>query len=221
MTEVYKGKPDDRVYTGEKIDVTYNLKRCIHARECVLGAPDVFDVNKRPWISPDGDDADKLASVIERCPSGALHYTRKDEGAQEAIPDENRVILWQDGPYQVTADMLIQAAGVDIPTETRVTLCRCGASENKPFCDNSHKKIDFTTDDRAAKEAIEQEATGGKLSLTALPAGPLQVEGNFRIEDADGNPIHAGTRTALCRCGASSSKPFCDGTHNTIGFDAE
>ena len=217
----YRGTPDDRVYTGENIDVTYSLKRCIHAKECILGAPNVFDVDKRPWIQPDGDEADKLAEVILRCPSGALHFTRKDDGEQESIPDENRVILWQDGPYQVTADMVINGEGVAIEQETRVTLCRCGASEHKPFCDNSHKKIDFTTEDMEAKKDIVQDEVGGKLTITAHHAGPLELAGNFRIEDAEGTTLHAGTKTFLCRCGASSSKPFCDGTHNTIGFEAE
>lgn len=221
MTDTYKGQPDDRVYPGDDIDITYNVKRCIHAAECVEHASKVFDTDKRPWIQADNDEADHIASVIVRCPSGALHFTRHDDGAAETAPDENRILLWENGPVQIHADMHIQAAGVDIPDETRVTLCRCGASESKPFCDNSHKNIAFETDDIQPNKEIVQDAAGGKLTITALPQGPVQVEGNFRIEDRAGNILHAGEKTFLCRCGGSSSKPFCDGTHSEIGFEAD
>ena len=62
-------------YDGEHIEVTYDTARCLHAAECVRGMPAVFDTAKRPWIAPDAADAEALASVIRRCPTGALHYT--------------------------------------------------------------------------------------------------------------------------------------------------
>ena len=63
-------------YTGREIEVTYDPVRCLHAAECVRGLPMVFDTSRRPWVEPDGADAEVLAAVIERCPTGALHYTR-------------------------------------------------------------------------------------------------------------------------------------------------
>ena len=74
-----------RRYTSADIDVTYDVKRCIHAAECVRGLPAVFDTKKRPWVQPDKANADTVAEVILRCPSGALHYERKDGGAAESI----------------------------------------------------------------------------------------------------------------------------------------
>lgn len=218
----YTGKADDRCYEGEDVDISYNLKRCIHAKECVNRLSEVFDVEKRPWINADGASVEQVATVIELCPSGALHYERKDGSAEEAIPEQNRIILWHDGPLQIIGDLSIQGADVAIEQETRATLCRCGASQNKPFCDNTHKKIDFKAPAFAPKKDANPDAdVSGKVTLTANENGPIQVEGNFRIEAEDGTVQYTGTKTWLCRCGGSSSKPFCDGTHSKIGFEAE
>ena len=222
MAEQYRGKVDDRRYQGDDVDITYSLKRCIHAKECVTRLSSVFDIDKRPWIDANGASAEKVATVIEMCPSGALHYERKDEGANEAIPEMNRIILWHDGPLQVVGDLSIQGANVNIEQETRVTLCRCGASENKPFCDNTHKKIDFKAAPFDPKNDVDLEADVlGKVTITATENGPFKVEGDFRIESEDGVVKYTGSKTWLCRCGQSSSKPFCDGTHNEIDFQAE
>ncbi|MEM9953517.1 MAG: CDGSH iron-sulfur domain-containing protein [Chloroflexota bacterium] len=222
MSDKYTGKAQDRRYTGDDVDITFSLKRCIHARECVNRLSEVFDVEKRPWINPDGASADEIATVVRSCPSGALHYDRKDGGEAEPTPETNRFILWQDGPVQVIGDLSITGATVDIAEETRATLCRCGASEQKPFCDNSHKKIDFVAEPFESNKAPDPEAdVSGKMTLTPFANGPVGVEGNFQIEDADGNVLYKGTKTALCRCGHSSSKPFCDGTHHSIDFQAD
>jgi len=222
MTDKYKGKADDRRYQGEDVDITYSFKRCIHAKECVNRLSEVFDVNKRPWIDANGASAAEVATVINLCPSGALHYDRKDGGTEEATPDDNVIVLWHNGPLQFTGDLAIEGAAVAIESETRATLCRCGASENKPFCDNAHKKINFEAASAdPTKEPDANADASGKLTVTATENGPLQVEGNFRIEDASGNVLHTGKKTWLCRCGGSKSKPFCDGTHNALDFKAE
>lgn len=123
----------DRRYTGTNGDITYNLKRCIHAEHCIHGLAQVFDKNARPWINADGASADEIAAAVIDCPSGALHYWRKDGGAVESIPEKNTIILWRDGPLQFTGDLRLDGS------ETRATLCRCGGSNNKPFCDGTHK----------------------------------------------------------------------------------
>jgi 3-phenylpropionate/trans-cinnamate dioxygenase ferredoxin subunit len=57
-------------------------------------------------------------------------------------------------------------------------------------------------------------------TIQVLPKGPYLVAGKFALLDASGKKIEAGEKIALCRCGASTNKPFCDGTHSKIGFDA-
>lgn len=133
-------KADD----AKDITVYYNAKLCIHAAECVRGLPQVFDTSKKPWIQPEHAAADALADVIHRCPSGALHYERLDGGASETIPDEMTGTFAENGPlYLRGAIKLTDSEGKLLFEGTRVALCRCGASKNKPFCDRSHKEIAF------------------------------------------------------------------------------
>lgn len=219
---VYTGKDQDRRYVGEHADVTYSLKRCIHAKECVNRLASVFDPNKRPWIQVGETPADALAEVVERCPSGALHHERKDGGAPEATPANNTISLWADGPLQLSGDLVLSGATVDISGETRATLCRCGASKNKPFCDNSHHDIAFKAEVKPAPESTPTlSATGGQLRVTAHPNGPLQADGALTLTNERGEVIFAGERTFLCRCGQSNNKPFCDGSHHAAHFEAE
>src|SRR5689334_11238392 len=104
MTEVYTGV--DRRYAGDEVDITYNLKRCIHAEFCVHHLSQVFDKEKRPWISTNAAAVEHIAAVIEECPSGALHYDRKD-GIHEAIPQTNVITVWQNGPLQLHGNLTI------------------------------------------------------------------------------------------------------------------
>lgn len=131
-------------YESDDIEVWYDLKRCIHAAECVRGLPRVFDPNARPWIQPEHAAADEVAAVVERCPTGALTYERKDGSAGESKPEGNVVRLVEDGPLYFHGALRVEDPGGRCPeTETRVALCRCGASKHKPFCDNSHVEAGF------------------------------------------------------------------------------
>jgi uncharacterized Fe-S cluster protein YjdI len=105
-----------RHYTSEAIDITYDARRCIHAAECVSGLPAVFDTDRRPWILPSGASADAIAAVIERCPSGALHYTRRDGGAPESPTGQTVITPEPGGPLYVRG--LIQLRSPDATTAT-------------------------------------------------------------------------------------------------------
>ena len=213
-----------RTYTSDDVAVTYDLKRCIHARECVKGLPAVFDVNKRPWIQPDQATADEVAEVVQRCPTGALHFIRKDGGDAEPTPDENNINIVADGPLYVHGDITLKHINGDtMLNDMRIALCRCGQSGDKPFCDNSHKDAGFTADGLIPedKRMVEASESGGKLDITPGTNGPLALSGNFTITDATGETVFSGDKCWLCRCGASANKPFCDGTHNKIDFEAE
>lgn len=132
-----------RRYEGEHVVVTYDARRCIHAAECVHGLPGVFDTAARPWIQPGKTDASRVLEVVARCPTGALHAHPKDGPGE--IPDPQASIREVvDGPLHVRGRIeIVDHEGNVVATDTRVALCRCGASKNKPFCDNSHEQTGF------------------------------------------------------------------------------
>lgn len=207
-------------YEGEDIVVRYDVGRCIHAGECVGGLPDVFDPERRPWVDPDRARADRVASVVHRCPSGALTYERMDGEPDEEPSAENAVRVSPDGPLYITGDIEIRAADDSLLSrETRVALCRCGRSSNKPFCDNSHGDGAFADDGLLGVSGIKQTPglSDDVLTVKLSDDGPLLLAGDVRIEGSDGEE-RRGTRTALCRCGHSDNKPFCDGTHRAVDF---
>lgn len=133
-----------RLYVGKDIDVTYDAERCIHAAECTRGLPAVFNNSRRPWIDPNGASAEAIAAVIVKCPSGALHFIRHDGGSPETPSDRETVTVMPGGPLYVRGPVELRTAdGRVIVDDTRLALCRCGQSHNKPFCDNSHLDVAF------------------------------------------------------------------------------
>ncbi|MBI5812766.1 MAG: (4Fe-4S)-binding protein [Meiothermus silvanus] len=133
-----------KAYPAPGIRVYYQPRLCIHAAECVRGLPEVFDTSRKPWIQPEQASAEAIAEVIRRCPSGALQYERLDGGPQEPAPQSSSVRLVPDGPLYVRGPLTLKdPEGNVIFQGTRAALCRCGASKNKPFCDNSHLETGF------------------------------------------------------------------------------
>jgi CDGSH-type Zn-finger protein/uncharacterized Fe-S cluster protein YjdI len=224
MTESHKytGKAMDRRYVGQAVDITYSLKRCLHAEQCVRHLTEVFTKDRRPWINADGAAATEVARVVPLCPSGALHFESKD-GTTERVPEENVIRPSTDGPLYVQGDLAIVSTTVDVHGETRAALCRCGASKNKPFCDNSHQDIDFVAPDSGPEMGSDESIIEANGTLTISPEtnGPLAISGKFKLISGDGEVIQIASETWLCRCGHSEHKPFCDNTHQTIGFQAE
>jgi len=116
---------------------------------------------------------------------------------------------------------LKDADGNPIPMEKDVmALCRCGASENKPFCDGTHKEIGFTGDVAPGSETTaDGEGTAdGAEEISFFEDGPLHIQGGVKLKNPDGGAPEDSNEYFLCRCGASKNKPFCDGTHKEIGF---
>jgi CDGSH-type Zn-finger protein/uncharacterized Fe-S cluster protein YjdI len=204
------------VAEGKALTLKFDTRRCIHARFCVTGAPTVFLANVvGPWLHPDTLDTDRLVAVAHECPSGAITYIRKDGRANEAAPPVNLAAIREAGPYAFRGQLQID--GLD--TDYRATLCRCGASQNKPFCDGSHKAAGFTAS--GEPDTVSTDMLGvrdGVLAIDPQTDGPLQVRGNLEITSGTGRVVARLTNAKLCRCGGSATKPFCDGTHAQIGF---
>jgi uncharacterized Fe-S cluster protein YjdI/CDGSH-type Zn-finger protein len=132
-----------KVYRGRDVEVSFDLDLCIHVAECLRGHPGVFDLNRRPWVLPDEAAADEVAAVVHLCPSGALLYRRLDGAAQENPDGTATVTPMRNGPLLVTGKIEVKREDGSVETLPRATLCRCGESEHKPFCDNNHIKMGF------------------------------------------------------------------------------
>ncbi|MCA1830114.1 MAG: CDGSH iron-sulfur domain-containing protein [Actinomycetota bacterium] len=130
-------------YRGEKIVVTFDPDICIAAGECVRGSRIVFPEGPRT-TQPDAATPEEISTIIRRCPSGALKYDRLD-GVDNEEPDEGvRIFVQKGGPYHVRGDITItDHRGNVLRKDTRMALCRCGQSNNKPFCDGTHNTIRF------------------------------------------------------------------------------
>jgi uncharacterized Fe-S cluster protein YjdI/CDGSH-type Zn-finger protein len=127
---------EPKPYAGRRITVTYEAGRCLHAAECVRGLPEVFDTGQRPWIQPDGAEAERVAEVIRRCPSGALQY-RLAEGPAEEPDRPTTVVRSPAGQLVMRGELLVTTADGRVRSETRAMLCACGVSGNQPYCDRS------------------------------------------------------------------------------------
>ena len=201
---------------GKDLTLIYDGKKCIHSRHCVTGAPGVFLANVvGPWIHPDAIEVDALVEIAHVCPSGAIRYRRKDGKHDETPPLVNLIAIREAGPYAVRAQMRLDGKeGI-----YRATLCRCGASKNKPFCDSSHHAVNFAaTGEPPSGKTDMLPVRDGVLAIDPQTDGPLQVRGNLEITSGTGRVVARVTQARLCRCGASNTKPFCDGSHVRIGF---
>jgi len=211
------------IYNGKAIDVTYNKARCIHVGACIRGLPRVFDPGSRPWVMCDNSTADKVAAVVEQCPSGALHYMRKDGGPAEVPDAENALLVSRNGPLFVRGALELVMPDGSVSHETRLTLCRCGASTHKPYCDNAHLRVRFEDPSpripSAELEADRPDASG-PLRIEPQQDGPLEFRGNLRVLNAAGVAAGCSTEATFCRCGHSGNKPFCDGSHVTARFSS-
>ncbi|VVC06292.1 Iron-binding zinc finger CDGSH type [uncultured archaeon] len=139
------GRKDKRTnYVGKNITVHDNRAICSHAAECVHNLSPVFKLNTKPWIDPDAATLDKIIETVRKCPSGALSYSV--DGVEYRDKDrEPMITVSKDGPYTITGgiELMGESQFGDGSSKEHYTLCRCGASKNKPFCDGTHGEINF------------------------------------------------------------------------------
>ena len=140
----------EKNYEGQGITVTWKKDLCIHSAKCANGLPAVFDPKRRPWIQLDQAERQEIMDVVDQCPSGALSYHSLTEKNSQIIEKEVQgtqivqVDVIPNGPLAVKSDCTITMAdGSSLNREKASYFCRCGASENKPFCDGTHKRINF------------------------------------------------------------------------------
>jgi uncharacterized Fe-S cluster protein YjdI len=148
----------DRKYTNGEITVFWKPKLCIHATTCYRELIDVFNPRKRPWVDMEGAPTEEIIRVVKLCPTKALsyEYNNQQETADTADAAEiikadstpeidSEVRIMEDGPILLKGNFKVyDTHGTELKSMKMVSLCRCGASNNLPYCDGTHRKIGFT-----------------------------------------------------------------------------
>ena len=138
------GRGKRRDYAGKDITIHDNRRICAHAQYCAHDLPSVFREKERPWIEPDGAAVDETVKTIKECPSGALSYSIDGVEYRDEKDRKPAVKIMKDGPYNVVGYVkLLETQFGDGASKEHYSLCRCGASKNKPFCDGNHRTIGF------------------------------------------------------------------------------
>lgn len=210
--------PIERV-ASDTVELQFEARRCIHSRTCVLSRPDVFVPNVvGAWLHPERATADEVAALAHNCCSGAITYTRKDGQPDERPPIVNLVRLREHGPLAFHGELHLAGEA----SRFRASLCRCGASQRKPYCDGSHVAAGFqATGEPATGDVTALAVRDGVVEIEPQKNGPLQVTGNLELVTGTGRTCAKVTETWLCRCGHSQNKPYCDGSHTRVGFEAD
>jgi uncharacterized Fe-S cluster protein YjdI len=134
-------------YSNGDITVVWKPSMCIHSAICFKGLPDVFDPRKRPWVTPEGGTSEEIMKQIDNCPSGALSYYQNKEMKTEepvSVTGESIVEVIPNGPLMVYGNLKVKTHSGGEESKNKVTaFCRCGHSSNKPYCDGSHRKVNF------------------------------------------------------------------------------
>jgi uncharacterized Fe-S cluster protein YjdI len=129
-----------REYSNENLTIFWDSSKCIRSGNCDRQLPQVFDINKRPWVNVNAADAEEIKRVIDTCPTGALSYSVSGKSKSETVT----IKVQHDGPYKVEGKC--ELIGIDrevIEAGDVFALCRCGKSNKMPFCDGSHYGSDF------------------------------------------------------------------------------
>jgi uncharacterized Fe-S cluster protein YjdI len=139
----------EKQYTKDDMTVVWKPELCIHSTHCWKSLPRVFNPRQKPWVTLDGAEAVAIKKTVLACPSGALSLL--ENAAPPPVVEKNdllpRITPLANGPLQISSGCQVQHKDgtLEVISQTRY-LCRCGASNNKPWCDGSHRKIDFRTD---------------------------------------------------------------------------
>lgn len=133
---------------GVDVKVSYTPVLCTHAAQCQSRAEAVFDPHKKPWIQPENGSIEAIMDVIAACPSGALRVAIGAQVPHHLTTGEVGIEVEPNGPYHVTNIPLEADFNGAGSSRAKYSLCRCGLSKNKPFCDGTHHDAKWSDDER-------------------------------------------------------------------------
>lgn len=141
-------------YSNGEVTILWKPKLCIHSGKCWKGEDGliaVFNPAHKPWIDPMGANTERIIEQIKKCPSGALSFEMNRDETKETVKVDvnsfNEVIIEKNGPLIIKGTITITDQNGNITQKKGSTsFCRCGLSQNKPYCDNSHEDSDFKED---------------------------------------------------------------------------
>jgi CDGSH-type Zn-finger protein len=143
---------------------------------------------------------------------------RRLKGRKGLVNVLNQTLVTQFGPLELKGNITLIHEDGTLELANRLTLCRCGHSKNKPFCDDQHIENEFKDSGRFAQGShAPAPLRPASLAITCTENGPYQFVGRMKISDYLGQECTK-PRGNLCRCGHSANKPFCDGSHVKTGF---
>lgn len=189
--------PMRKEYANDEVVVVWQPDLCSHSANCIRGLPTVFDTRRRPWIDPLGASPAAIVEQVRKCPSGALSYRPVAAGATGVGP----------APSAAAAEGLPAASPAPIATGT----APAGSAAATPTATPTASQAPLAP-------AAAVPPLGAPMGVKVSVNGPLLLAGPIRLTLPDGSTVDREGKTALCRCGASTNKPFCDGSHNRVGF---
>jgi CDGSH-type Zn-finger protein/truncated hemoglobin YjbI len=172
--------PDRRdTYVGQQVTILDNRGTCQHSGFCTDRLATVFHLREEPFVTPSGGRMDEIIRAVRDCPSGALSYAIDGEEARDDVDyhgkREPAIEVSKDGPYRVTGGIvLVDSNGEDVArnegaSREHYALCRCGHSQNKPFCSGMHWNVRFKDPVQASDdEPTIFEWAGGLPAFTRM-----------------------------------------------------
>ena len=131
-------------YTNGELTIVWKPKTCIHAETCVKTLPHVYSATEKPWLKVENASTQEFKDQIDQCPSGALSYYMNDGSDKKPVSTGTEVVVKANGPLLVHGTLSVTDIEGNIVVKEKITaFCRCGASNNKPYCDGAHSKINF------------------------------------------------------------------------------
>jgi len=173
---------------------------------------------------PAGQEALSTEQQTERLTTSAKALDRwfkerqKNHGAPRLLEVPNEALVTNGGPLQLTGNITLVHEDGSVQYANHLTLCRCGSSGSKPNCDEQHLEVEFLNPGKISEASeIAASQRPSKITISCIKDGPITFRGRMRLHNQFGQEC-VKMRGSLCRCGQSASKPFCDGSHERVGF---